>query len=65
MMMSQLVQMMCHSDCSDEVHAEESSYTKASWCGDYNSECLGGDELPCHDEYIDFLRVRGKQWGVF
>ena len=45
---------VCGNDCSDEVHAAVSCMTNATWCGGYDSECLGGDELPCHDEMNDF-----------
>ena len=56
---------MCHSDCSDEVHAKMSCYTNASWCGGYGIECLGGDELPCHDEYIDFYGCKESNGESF
>jgi hypothetical protein len=46
---------VCGNDCSDEVHATMSCWTNATWCSGYDSECLGGDELPCHDEYLNFF----------
>ena len=41
---------VCGNDCSNEVHAAVSCMTNATWCGGYDSECLSGDELSCHDE---------------
>jgi len=46
---------VCGNDCSDEVHAAVSCLTNATWCGGYESECLSGDEIPCHDEFNDFM----------
>jgi hypothetical protein len=55
----------CHSDCSNEVHAKMSCYTNASWCGGYGIECLSGNELPCHDEYIDFYGCKESNGKSF